>query len=75
MRQGQWLFFAVYDAGVPVFRRAAENYEVARARCSVGRLHSRRSALSLPFKVFSLLLKATFGHTTKDGERCFAKPS
>ena len=71
--KGHGYSFAVYEASVPVFRRAAENYEVAPDGEGVVFTWTAalepRSALSLLFKVFSSLLKAAFGRTAKDGQR------
>jgi hypothetical protein len=71
--------FAVYEANIPMFRHFVEDYVLEAD--GDGTLFTwtiaiePKSALALPFKVLSPVLKAAFGRTAADGRRYFAKAS
>jgi uncharacterized protein YndB with AHSA1/START domain len=77
--EGRGYTFSVYEASVPVFRHFVEDYVVEADGDGTSFTWTiaiePKSALALPFKALSPVLKMAFGRTAADGKRYFAKQS
>jgi hypothetical protein len=75
--EGRGYTFAVDEASVPVFRHFVEDYAVEADGDATMFTWTvaiePKSALALPFKLLSPVLKAAFGRTASDGRKYFAK--
>ena len=78
--EGRGYSFEVYEGNVPLFRRFAEDYNVApdgsddsATRFTWTVAMEPKSALAIPFKAIAPVLKLAFGKLASDGEKYFAR--